>query len=241
MEQMEIARRRKVETLMKLFVYGCSFSDRFGGVNHCYGDILSKKLNVEYSHHGVAKCGSNDRIYRQLTNDVLEGDVTSDDLVLIQYTTPMRKEFATWVNPRPTSNVRETMNDYHLVRYKDGCHQWHHHEVIKDFLKIYEEYMSITHFDYVNFKLENIRLQTFLAHYDINACILGLTCYAPMQQDMDISIPYFKNRIYWNKEIGDAKDERYAPDDPFHLSENGHCVLAQSLYTWLNEKGHVNG
>ena len=101
----------------------------------------------------------------------------------------------------------ENMNDYHLVRYKDGCHQWHHHKVIKDFLKIYEEYMSITHFDYVNFKLENIRLQTFLAHYDINACILGLTCYAPMPQDMDISIPYFKDRIYWNKEIGDAEKE----------------------------------
>ena len=225
---------------MKLFVYGCSFSDRFGDTTHCYGDVLSKKLNIPYSHFGVAKCGSNDRIIRLLTHDVIEKNITPDDLVLIQYTIPHRKEFITWIDPEAVDEVHEAVDDYYLIRYKFECHKWHSNKKIKSFLKLYDEYMSVQNFNNYNFKLENIRLQTLLEHYNINACILGLSCYAPLPENMDYSIPYFKDRIYWNTEIGQADNERYAPDDPLHLSTNGHTILAEQLYDWLKEKGHIN-
>jgi len=226
---------------MRLFVYGCSFSDRFGESTHCYGDVLSKKLNIEYSHSGVAKCGSNDRIIRLLTHDIIEKNITSDDLVLIQYTIPHRKEFITWIDPETADEVQESVDEeYYLIRYKIGCHEWHGNKKIKSFLKLYDEYMSVPNFDNYNFRLENIRLQTLLEHYNINACILGLSCYAPLHKDMDISIPYFKDRIYYNETIGNDNNERHALDDPYHLSESGHTVLAEQLYDWLKEKGHTN-
>ena len=47
---------------------------------------------------------------------------------------------------------------------------------------------------------------------------------------------YFKKRLYSDNEFGYAEDERYAENDPNHLSESGHNKLAGRLYTWITDR-----
>ena len=76
--------------MSKLVVAGCSFSDRTL-VEKCYGDHLAELLNVDYLHL-AGGCGSNDRSIRLIVTDVLLNKIKSGDHVIIQLTTPERKE-----------------------------------------------------------------------------------------------------------------------------------------------------
>ena len=78
---------------MKLFVGGCSVSD-YSQVNYVYGELLAKKIDCEYIHE-ASSCGSNWRIWRKIINHIMSGNLTSNDLLIIQYTTLERKEFWT--------------------------------------------------------------------------------------------------------------------------------------------------
>lgn len=77
----------------KLVVTGCSFSDRTL-VEKCYGDHLAELLNVDYLHL-AGGCGSNDRSMRLIVTDVLLNKINAGDHVIIQLTTPERKEVFT--------------------------------------------------------------------------------------------------------------------------------------------------
>ena len=74
----------------KLVVAGCSFSDRTL-VEECYGDHLSKLLNIDYLHL-AGGCGSNDRSMRLIVTNVLLNKINENDHVIIQLTSPERKE-----------------------------------------------------------------------------------------------------------------------------------------------------
>ena len=51
-----------------------------------------------------------------------------------------------------------------------------------------------------------------------------------------IKTDYFKKRLYSDNKFGYAEDERYAENDPNHLSESGHNKLADRLYTWITDR-----
>jgi len=74
----------------KLVVAGCSFSDRTL-VKECYGDHLSKLLNIDYLHL-AGGCGSNDRSMRLIVTNVLLNKINANDHVIFQLTTPERRE-----------------------------------------------------------------------------------------------------------------------------------------------------
>lgn len=76
--------------MSKLVVTGCSFSDRTL-VEKCYGDHLSKLLDIDYLHL-AGGCGSNDRSMRLIVTNVLLNKINADDHVIIQLTTAERKE-----------------------------------------------------------------------------------------------------------------------------------------------------
>ena len=66
---------------MKVVVGGCSVSDYTGlGTKQTYGEILAQNIDAEYIHHG-AGMGSNYRIWRNITNLVMNNEITEDFLI----------------------------------------------------------------------------------------------------------------------------------------------------------------
>ena len=94
--------------MRKLFTAGCSVSIR----NNCktsYPEELAKLLNYELVNC-AAGCGSNYRIWRMITKHIIDGNLTSDDLVIIQYTDQIRREFWSRFSPE---NMDELVNLLH--------------------------------------------------------------------------------------------------------------------------------
>jgi hypothetical protein len=77
--------------MSKLIVAGCSVSD-YTNVKKVWGEYLAEQLNYEYVHE-AAGCGSNYRMWRVLTTHILNGNITANDTVVVQYTTLERNEF----------------------------------------------------------------------------------------------------------------------------------------------------
>jgi len=220
-----------------LYVGGCSFSDYFENNKVCWGEILAEKLNMNYNHDAVLTSGSNDRIWRILTDKIIKKEITKDDKVFIQYTMPTRKEFASWKNPRgPKGHMFNTQDeDLYLLNFKDQCYTWHEEPVANKFLKQYEEYFSIDEYDMHIFNQRQYQFQTFLAYHNIDAYMLTLNAYVIWNDNHFLSA-YFKKRLYSDNKFGYAEDERYAENDPNHLSESGHKKLANRLYTWMTDR-----
>ena len=154
--------------IKKLFVAGCSVSD-YTNVDKIYGELLSEKLNCTYIHEG-AGCGSNWRIWRKIINYIINGDLTSDDLLIIQYTSFERKEF--WSNIEKDMitgkiKIREKYkNGGNLIRFKIDSYKWHK-QYEKKFLKIYEENFINIDYEKDVFNTQNIMFQELLSKYNI--------------------------------------------------------------------------
>ena len=58
-----------------LFAGGCSFSDarhqNFPESTLCWGEVLAEKLEMNYNHDAVETSGNNDRIWRVLTEKIM--------------------------------------------------------------------------------------------------------------------------------------------------------------------------
>lgn len=222
-----------------LYVGGCSFSDRFGTSTTCWGEQLAAKLGMTYCHDAVTASGSNDRIWRVLTDKILLGEITQEDKVFIQYTSPLRREFATWKNPLSTDKDIERFHtdteDLYLLKVKNQSFKWHHDKEISNFLETHDLLVSMEEYAKHIFNQRQYSFQTLLHYHKIDAYILALNEYIKWDADQYATIPEFENRIYKNNELGHAKDERYSDDDPCHLSESGHRIAAERIYTWLNQ------
>lgn len=74
----------------KLFVAGCSISDRTQ-VTHSYGDFVAADLGVEFVNL-AGGAGSNKRCIRLVVEQVRAGNLTPDDLLIFQWIEPARTE-----------------------------------------------------------------------------------------------------------------------------------------------------
>jgi hypothetical protein len=122
----------------KLFVSGCSYSS-YTGVDYPWGECLAPMLEYEY-HHIAVGAGNNDRTWRIIARKVMDGEITPQDLVVIQYTDINRREFAAsaetweplktdshtgpgrpvpWIFKQPTP-----FGDMYTTNYKVGSHSW---------------------------------------------------------------------------------------------------------------------
>ena len=150
--------------MKKLFVAGCSVSD-YTKVDKVYGEYLSEKLNYEYVHEG-AGCGSNWRIWRKITNHILNGNLTPNDLLIVQYTTIERREIwsrENYISKNEKIELREEYKDGgNIVRFKMGSHAWQQREGEKKFFKLYEENFLSDDFEKEVFKTQNVMFQTLL-------------------------------------------------------------------------------
>jgi len=232
--------------MTKLVVAGCSFSDRFNDQNapsehpieSSYGDLLAERLSFDYLH--LADAGSsNDCIWRKVTNGVMTGEITPDDIVLIQYTEIYRKEF--YYHDEITGHKNDkiaNIRDGSVVKFKFGSYNWYQDIPIADFLKLYEENFVCHEYDMHKFELQNYMFQAMLALHNINAHFLILNVYGPEPHNI-FKTEHFAMSMYINRQVGRQLPQAYSPTDNNHLSADGHKYLSEQLYLYLEEKNAI--
>jgi hypothetical protein len=169
---------------MKLFTFGCSFTEGQGlkyPPNESYSSLLAKNLQIPYFNFGSAGM-SNDYVFRKVFELLNDNTITKDDIIVIQWTHFIRKELpVSYENKifyhsipnsihahedkvlRKQGEVTYVKNEY-FEKHLDELHQ----ELIdenEEFLNIYnlkflnENYQKNTTINYIN------ALYTYLEHF----------------------------------------------------------------------------
>ncbi len=219
----------------KLCVAGCSFSD-YTHVDRVYGEYLADNLQLQYVHE-AAGCGSNWRIWRRVVGNVLNGVICPDDIVIIQYTNPERREFFSKNKPfnhvvDPCIKIRtvEPYDDGSLIRYKYNSHTWQDYDNENDFFKAYEDnHISIT-YERELFNVHHEMFQSFMKERNINVIFI----HGRYIKNNKINISYnekYKPYVFNEDLVVMMADEyRLLPDDLGHMSEQGHKKFSELLY-----------
>lgn len=217
----------------KVFVAGCSVSD-YMDVDVVYGELLAKKLGYEYVHEG-AKCGSNWRIWRVITNHIINGNLTSDDLLIVQYTSFERREFWTRnqrAQPLLDLQIRERYNvlDGDIIRFKTNAFTWQDFTNEKKFFHQYENSFLNEDFETEIFNTQNLMFQCMLKEYQIPIIFFGF-----YHHQFNIKrIPYYENSFFDTDEI--RHDPEFLLPDGGHLNKKGHNYVADKLYEFIQTK-----
>jgi len=201
----------------KLFLYACSFG-KFGtsqGVdknkwsdNNSFGESLATKLNLELVNRSWAG-GSNFHIFRKVMMDITLGNITADDLVLIQYSFINR---AYCVDHSKTVMINDSeFDDYYKNFYSDSQ----------------SLAMMVSFNQYLKTKLPNM----------IYSCVDDLQTLENINQIMYsdfVNDPRFfsiKNQspILYIRSLG---SDMYF--DCMHLNKKGHETLSEYYYNFIN-------
>lgn len=227
---------------MKLFVAGCSVSD-YTKVSKVYGEFLAEKLGCEYVH-AAAGCGSNWRIWRTITRHIMNGNLTKDDLLLVQYTGREREEFWTSFAPSPDEMMPNTLEHLcvtdktqtgHIIRYKAGAGQWQHNPEEKSFFAQYEKYFLDITFEQERFVTHNFMFQNMLKQHQIKTVFVR-TIRSPPGNRSDF-IPEYLPYVFSDSPIPVAihRQNDLSLTDTTHMSQKGHEVFAGWLYDHINK------
>jgi len=210
---------------MKVCVAGCSVSDRHM-ISKCYGDLVSEQLGAEYVHL-AASSGSNDRTWRLVTDIVVKGAITPQDLLVVQYTEVTRTEF--WYEQRPTRDCEQSWDQGSVIKFKINKIRPSTIELVsKDVAKFYRMYQR--HFLNKNFEQERFRLrhsefQCLLLHYDIATVFVDTTRIGPGDYDIMAQGRLTRLRDSSNK----IPENNLSLQDSCHFSQKGAGRIAHQL------------
>jgi len=224
--------------IKKVWTYGCSvsncsYSPGQDVIDAClhpertYSGYLSDLLQAENMHYAKG-CGSNDRIFRLVCNHIINGQIKSDDLIIIQYTNVHRREF--WSRHEIDLNkwrMREQYKDGQLLRFMpkwpDG------NPIEKNFQEIYADNFLGIDYDIDVFEGRNMSLQALCELYKIPTIFI-----TSKSTDFD----FLQKTKYIDKV--DIKEffliDQYLPlfnDDDGHFTPAGHKAVAKKIYKKL--------
>jgi hypothetical protein len=228
------------DNINSIVIAGCSFSD-WSQVEHNYGEYLGQNLNLPIKSYSSG-CGSNFRIWRKLTKAILDKEITSKDLLIIQYTNPDRKEF--WSsysslqnfdykpsgNPIKGSPMRDKYLDGDIIKFKMGASTWQSVKVEKTFFQLLEENFTSEEFDIEVFINNHVMFQSLLKEYKIPTIFLK-TNYISMVGDipvLDCNFHYYLDVKHI--QVIDLCNEEGCS----HLNDDGHKQLANTLTDYIN-------
>jgi len=228
---------------MKLFLAGCSFSD-YTKVHKNYGEILAGLLGIDYVHEG-AGCGSNYRIWRTITNHILDKNLTSDDLLIVQYTNVTRNEF---YSPYPNKYFKSSFiqvsvadkshNNGSLIRYKLGSWEWQKYPEEKEFFQIYENTFLNENFELEKFKVNNYNFQSMLQVNSIPTIFLDTFRICLFENYVS---DHFEKFQYRDLEQLNSSEYDLEQGDTSHMSQQGHQELAGKLLTHIKHTKIIKG
>ena len=213
----------------KLVVAGCSVSD-YTKVDKVWGEYVAKHLELEYMHLAVG-CGSNSRMWRYLTTHIRNGTITSDDTVLVQYTTLERTEFWSALIDEP--HMRDCYTNGSVLRFKFDSHTWHN-GIESKLMKMYEQFIDIE-FEQEKFINNHIAFQCLAKEYNIhNLYFVKVGNYGFNGEDHPTISKYKDNFLNYNNIFDNKK--YHLKGDPGHLSTKGHTILADSVIKVMDSK-----
>lgn len=193
--------------MAKIIVGGCSFSNRRYGIRP-WGELVADHLGCEYIHE-AASAGSNYRIWRTITNHIIDKRIHKDDLIIIQYTLVDRKE--SWTPNLHTNheleNISEPYDGGTLVRLTPH---------FKDFAIGRQERNLADCHNYFN--NHTLNLEQFWCQH---------TMFSNMCKHLSLRVRYL-NTDY-------DKEHRVHDIDGTHLLENPDCCLDSGH---MNQLGH---
>ena len=209
--------------MKKLFAAGCSISTRCN-CSTSYPEELAKLLDYELINC-TAGCGSNYRIWRMITKHIMDGNLTSDDLLLIQYTEPTRREF--WSKfPKNNDNYKDLYEDGTIIRFKIDSYMWQRTKEEIEFLRTYETNFLNDVFENENFEINNFNFQHMLKHHGIKVIFIKTTRIGVADF---FTFDDYKKMIYYDYSNSDESNNQ-SKKDCGHFSEKGHKLMAENLY-----------
>lgn len=209
-----------------LVVGGCSFSSDFNvteGTN--YPALIASRLNVQYLDHARIQ-GSNWRIWRNITNHVLDGDITPDDTLFIQYTEVHRQEFWVPVAARyRDTKIHEPYDGGRLFKFKFGSHMYG--EGIERALSKIMMTCNSQAYELDRFRVQHNLFCSFLMHRGFKQVYFINTRYSalgqPVPHDFDYPIIDCEHIL----------KQYHLPGDEWHLSEEGHRRAADLIFNFI--------
>jgi hypothetical protein len=246
---------------MKVVVGGCSVSNSWGhepSPDGVYGQILANQIGADYIHHSVDG-GSNYRIWRKITQMVMNNDITDkfnipypeevitkDDIVIIQYTQPTREEYFS-IKDSNESNIQyeaeecEVDDDGNIIRFKldsQNIPNLNKHE--KKFFDLKEKYFTSINFDKERFEYNHYLFHNLMMSKGIKVVYL-------MSSKRPLSNYCFKYRNLFNKNgelhlnLFEDNNEYFRHIDGFvdhyHFSKKGHQYVADELKKVTEQQG----
>lgn len=245
----------------KLFVYGCSFSARTQS-HRCYGDYLSDLLDLEHHHHALGG-GSNDRIWRLATKHILDGDIGTDDVILVQYTDIQRREFAshdTYYNQvcrETVASSRGIVGDsaqalqrnygvfgkFYTTNYKSGSHAWQYGEINQQLHRIYEQACASNQFNLEYFCTRHNQFGALCDLLNLNLVVYWSSFTSTVFESslfkfgiehvLDESTLDSVRNTHWY--LGHSKPDEN-PGDFCHLNDHGHEQMAMIIADFLKNQ-----
>ena len=230
---------------MKVIVGGCSVSDYSGtGVDRVYGEILANNINAEYVHHG-AGCGSNYRIWRNITRMVMNNEITKDDIVLIQYTNPSREEYWSAVvlseenrfDDHKKIELREQKYNGDIIRWKPGAYNWHKtNDFEYTFFKLKEEHFTSTEFDEERFEYNHFLFHNLMVSKNIKVAYIVPDGVMAVYNKDNLHLFNKNGEIHITDDMTFLYPGEYL-EDPGHFNQKGHKYVATVLEDFIKEKG----
>jgi len=228
--------------IRRLFAAGCSFTDHTTdqGIDpdrmQPYGQLLATQLGVDYWHEAAA-CGSNHRIWRRCATHVLDGNLTAQDLLLVQYTEYTRQEFWSarpWtLQCYPRHLVEPGPDQGSVIRYKQGAQAWQQHAENRDLFRAYEQDFVNLNWCQQQWRVQHAGFQHLLRHHHIRVVFLKTRAYA---WGHDQLLPDFAAWAF-AEPPEDARDPLSYIADGWHLSQRGHDLLCKRLLHHLQGLG----
>lgn len=228
--------------MRRLITAGCSFSD-YAQVSKNYSEYLAEKLGIEHVPGYTSGCGSNYSIWRKLLFGIRNKQITSNDLLVIQYTEPGRKEFWSrhiddyYVNwDRKESPMRETYGSGQLIKFKINPPTYQFREERKLFMLLEENFID-SEYDFEQFTNYHFAFLNTLEKYKIYAVFL-LTPYLysiPLFESTCCTFLDIRNNVE-DLEIFPSGDYCLSEDDCLHLSDKGHRKVSDLIYKHLQDR-----
>jgi hypothetical protein len=222
----------------RIIVAGCSVSD-YSGSNVTYGEVLASLSGREYVDES-AECGSNFRIWRRITTMIRDSEIDENDLLVIQYTTPERKEFYSHVEFDPnkdspigkTKPLKEPYDDGSTIKFKFHSHVFYRNEEERRFLQILQEGFTSVNYDNEVFQNFQYMFQFMLNDLRIKTIFLREFHYQPLTMNVIDSETqlYFPIDDYFREGLATPMGNLYG-----HLNEIGHTKLGHDLFDFAKK------
>jgi hypothetical protein len=193
--------------------------------------------------HNAAVSASNDRIWRTTTKQIMDGDITPQDLLIVQYTDITRTEFwssgqcprAYQKDPADTAAhipMREKFADGNILRFKNDAHLWATYDNEKKFLEQYLNDFVSVEFELERSRTQNYNFQNMLYAQKIPVIFLHALGYGhEIQNDNYFNFPV----VEYTHDMVDKYNHALSSTDAAHINQIGHKWLANHLYQFIQE------